>query len=63
MTAVDFSPERCSNCGEWAVAYGWQDHVDDGGVVVEAKTFCDDCYTELRRRIRRGLEPDAPKLL
>lgn len=47
-------PVRCSGCGEWAI-YGSRD--DD------MKLYCDDCYTQLRRRIRRGLEPNAPELL
>jgi hypothetical protein len=35
-----------------------------GGVYgVDNKTYCEPCYIVMRRRVRKGLEPDAKELL
>jgi len=54
---------RCGTANPLGGIYGWQDHVNDDGTVVESKTFCEPCYNALRRRIRKGLEPGAEELL
>ena len=43
---------RCGTANPLGGIYGWQDHVNDDGTVVESKTFCEPCYNALRRRIR-----------